>query len=87
MIAPHPHEKFTMTAVLDKIIVYKFTKTTKVGFSVECFAADFWQISSLSVEICLLIIQLGTRLQFQASQAFLHLGAHTLLASIPSPLL
>ena len=74
-----------MPAVLDKILVYKFTKTTKVGFSVKYFAADFWQISSLSVEIYLSIIQLGTGLQFQASQAFLHLRAHTLLASIPPP--
>ena len=33
--------------------VDKFTKLSKICFSMECFRADFWQFSNTTVVICL----------------------------------
>ena len=45
-------------------------KLSKIGFSVECFTADFLQFFTKNVKIWVLIGRLGTRYQIQAFQGF-----------------
>ena len=60
------------TAILNvgQNIVDKYIKLSKVGFSMECFTADFLQFLSTTVKICLLGGRLDTCHQFQALQGF-----------------
>ena len=57
---------------LGEDIVNKFTKLSTISsvFHRRFFIADFSQCSGASVEICLLVRQLGTPLYFQAFQGF-----------------
>ena len=45
--------------MLGQKIANKFTKLSKIGVSVECFTADFWQFPSANVKIYLLNVRLG----------------------------
>ena len=51
-------------------IVNKFTKLSKIAFSVRCFTADLSQFSNTTVKISLLDDCLATDHQFQAFQRF-----------------
>ena len=51
-------------------VVDKFTKLTKIGFSIEWFTADFSRFSSANVKKCFSGGRLGTRYQIQAFQRF-----------------
>ena len=48
----------------------KFTKLSKIRFSLECFTADFLQVSSTTIKIYLLRDRLGTHHQFQKIHKF-----------------
>ena len=48
----------------------QFTKLSQIGFSVECFTADFLQFFTKKRQIWLLGGRLGTRHQIQAFPAF-----------------
>ena len=52
------------------LIINKFRLLGKIGFSTECFTADFWQFSSVTIEYWLLGSRLGTWHQFQVFQGF-----------------
>ena len=58
----HNHEQNT---------VDKFTKLSKIGVSLECFTADFWQFSSTTVKISLLDGRLGLAIDSSFSGTFL----------------
>ena len=47
-------EMFSTNYNLGQGIVDKFTKLSKIGFSMECLRADFSQFSCANIEICLL---------------------------------
>ena len=49
---------------------WKLTKLGEIGFTMECFTADFWQFSSTTVKSYLLSGRIGTNRQFQACQRF-----------------
>ena len=51
-------------------IVDKLMKLSKIGFSMECFTADFLQFFSATVKICLWDSRLGNCHQFKACQRF-----------------
>ena len=51
-------------------IVDKFTKSSKKGFFVEWFTADFLRFSCTNVKICQSVGRLGTRRQIQAFLGF-----------------
>ena len=55
---------------MEKNIVDRFTKLSKIGVYLECFTAEFLLFSSTIVEIWLLSGRLGTCHQFQAFQRF-----------------
>ena len=40
-------------------IAGRFTKLSKIGFSLECFTADFWRVCSTAVGIWLLVERLA----------------------------
>ena len=48
----------------------KLTKLSKIGFSMECFTADFCDFLQKNVKIWLSVGRLGTRYQIQAFQRF-----------------
>ena len=48
----------------------KFTKLSKIGFSMDCFTADFWGFFNENVRIWLSGGRLSTRHQIQAFQGF-----------------
>ena len=50
--------------------VDRFTKVGKIGSSVECFTADFWQDSGTAVEIRLFGGRLGIHCQFHVFRGF-----------------
>ena len=45
-------------------------KLSKIGFSMECFTADFCEFLPKNVKIWLLVGRLGTRYQIRAFQGF-----------------
>ena len=55
-------------------IVDKFTKISKLGFSMECLAADFLHFYGTALSICLFGVQLGTPLRLPAFQDFLEIS-------------
>ena len=48
----------------------KFTKLSKIRFSVECFTAGFLQFSGSNVKTCPFGGRLGTRNKIEAFQGF-----------------
>ena len=48
----------------------KLTKLSKIGFSMECFTADFLRFFTEKRQNLALVGQLGTRHQIQAFQGF-----------------
>ena len=65
-----PPKPFRLNYNLGQNIVDKFTKLSKIGFSMERFTADFLQFSNATVKIYLLGGRLDTHVQFQAIQGF-----------------
>ena len=61
---------FRLPNNLEQKLIYKFTKSSKKVFLMECLIADFWWFFSSNVKIDLLGDQPGTRHQIQAFQKF-----------------
>ena len=59
----------TQTYNLAQKIVDKFTKLSKICFSMECFS-DTFSVFRLDVKICLLGERLGTHREIQAFEGF-----------------
>ena len=54
--------------------VDRFTKLSKIGVSLECFTADFWQFSSTTVKIWFLGGGLGLTINFKLFRDFLEIS-------------
>ena len=55
---------------MEKIIVEKVTKLSKVSYSIEHFTDGFSQFSNTTAKVCLLSGRVCTRNQLQAFQGF-----------------
>ena len=61
---------FVMWHCLGQKIVDQFTKLTEIDFSMKCFTADFWRVSSTNIKNCFLGSRLGTLHQIEEFQGF-----------------
>ena len=74
-----------MQLLLQKI-ADKFIELSNIGFSMECFIADFSRFFGTTVQICLLSDPLGTGHQVQSiSQIFLIFFFFSCVGTMPPP--